>query len=85
MPAVQFTVVPFGNRWAIQRGARRLSIETSLDGAMEAVTELADTATVAGEQAVILVQQREGGWREFTYTHEPDHRRPIDMRKLRRG
>jgi hypothetical protein len=85
MPEVQFTVVPFGNRWTIQRGARRVSIEETLDRAMAAVIDVADKATVAGEQAVVLVQEREGGWREFVYTHEPDHRRPIDLRKLRRG
>ena len=72
MAGAQFTVTTFGNRWAVHQGARRLSITETLDLAMKAVLDLAAQATEVGSQAVILVQGREGGWREFVYTHESE-------------
>ena len=85
MAEAQFTVATFGDRWAIARGAQRLSIQDTFDLAMAAVVDLADQATVIGEQAVILVHEREGGWREFVYTHEPNHLYPPMPRRSRQG
>jgi len=81
MRETQFTVAPFGNRWIIERGARRLCIQDSLASAMDVVLDLADQATDVGEQARVLVQQREGGWREFVYTHGPDFLQPSDLQR----
>jgi len=73
MSEPKFSVLPFGDRWTITRGVQRLSIHASFDQAMTAVMELARQATAVGEQAAILVRERQGSWREVVYSHQPEY------------
>jgi hypothetical protein len=79
--AAQLAVMPFGARWTVERGRRRLSIHETYDAAIVAVTGLAHQETDAGEQAEILVRERDGAWRELVYSHKVEYlSRPIRNR-----
>ncbi len=79
--AAPLAVMPFGARWTIERGKRRLSVHDTYDAAMVAVTHLAHQSTGAGEQAEILIRERDGAWREFVYSHEIEYlSRPLRRR-----
>ena len=73
MTQPEFDVTPFGDRWIVSQGSRRLSLHASFDLAMAAAIDLAHQATAIGDQAVILIREREGGWREFIYLHKPQY------------
>jgi hypothetical protein len=80
MPA-QLAVLPYGGRWTVERGIRRLSIHDTFDAAMAAVTDIAHEATDVGEQAEIMIRERDGAWREFVYSHKFEYlSRPIRKR-----
>jgi hypothetical protein len=77
----QLAVMPFGARWTVERGRRRVSVHDSYDAAMTAATDLAHKTTDIGEQAEIMIRERDGAWREFIYSHRFEYlSRPIRKR-----
>ena len=73
MAQPEFDVTPFGDRWIVAQGLRRLSIHPTFDQAISAATALAHRATSIGEEALIRIREREGSWRELTYLHRPQY------------
>ncbi|MFI4975745.1 MAG: hypothetical protein ACHP84_14490 [Caulobacterales bacterium] len=63
--------MPFGDRWAVERRERRISIHGSFEAAMSAVVDIARRSTAELEELPILIRDRHGLWREEVFCNDP--------------
>jgi hypothetical protein len=64
MAEVQFEVLPFGDRWAVLKEVRQLSMHRSYQSALSAAEQAAARQQAGGADCRILVRDRAGEWRE---------------------